>query len=405
MIPRKRQLIFLWMYREWGGAQIYFLAIMKLAAAEWDITVILPRDSLDDIVRYVNEAGATVEFLNTSLDVAQADRFKRKIDRHVSRFKVEREALQRLRKFDLKESILHVETAPWQSWQFLTILLLRGANVFVTLHNALPRYARWREMIWMLRMKFLSRFRGFHIFASNQDTKNRFRPFVTKRFWQNIPVTYTCVNPNEIDEARRAEIDISAERRRLGLEDSFLVLCVGQFIDRKGRWMFLEAARDVVAADDNVSFVWLTSTPPTDADQTRVKSYGLGEKFRLVLSSEIGGTRADVLKCYRLADVFALPSFVEGLPISLLEAMAMGVPSISTNINAIPEALRNEQNGILIEAGDSRTLADAILRLKADAELRDRLGRQAREDVIRDFDEREASRIAIPAYEACFADG
>ena len=71
--------------------------------------------------------------------------------------------------------------------------------------------------------------------------------------------------------------------------------------------------------------------------------------------------RFDVLTFFRIADVFALPSFIEGLPITLLETMGLGICSISTNINAIPEAIKNMETGILIESGNSKELTEAIL--------------------------------------------
>ena len=72
-------------------------------------------------------------------------------------------------------------------------------------------------------------------------------------------------------------------------------------------------------------------------------------------SDQIGTEHVDLFKLLRLADVFALPSYVEGLPISIIEAMALGIPTISTNINAIPEAIKHLETGILIEAGNSRS--------------------------------------------------
>jgi glycosyltransferase involved in cell wall biosynthesis len=101
---------------------------------------------------------------------------------------------------------------------------------------------------------------------------------------------------------------------------------------------------------------------------------------------------------FRLGDVFVLASFVEGLPISLLEAMALGIPSISTNVNAIPEAVKHLETGILIEAGDDKKLAESILLLKSDENLREKLAEQGQNWVLKNFDEREVAKIAMAAY-------
>jgi glycosyltransferase involved in cell wall biosynthesis len=211
------------------------------------------------------------------------------------------------------------------------------------------------------------------------------------------------VNPPEIDQALAAPFDRSRVLEAHGIPaDDFVVLCVGNFIDRKGRWVFLEAAAKVIAVDDSVTFVWLTPQMPSAEDDKRITKFSLGEKFKLVHSPTLGSERQDVLTFFRIADVFALPSYVEGLPIALLEAMALKCPSISTNVYAIPEAVKNLETGLLVEAGDASGLADAILKLKSDAGLRAKLSENGRTFVLQNFDERDAAAKAIASYEEAF---
>ncbi len=100
----------------------------------------------------------------------------------------------------------------------------------------------------------------------------------------------------------------------------------------------------------------------------------------------------------RQADVFALPSFLEGLPISILEAMALGIPTVSTNINAIPEAIKHLETGLLIEPGNPDELKEAILLLKNDLVLREKLSIQGKKYVLENFDEAVVAKIAIERY-------
>lgn len=400
-----RRLIFAWNYLEWGGAQVYLIAIMKLAMADFDVVVILPRASRPDILRYLDDIGVRYEFIDSHLDLGAAPTVARKIVRQYRRVITELETLRYLRRYDLPQSILHIDTSPWQSWFFLPRLAMRGANIFVTFHNSLPAAPAWREMIWKARMQIASRLRGFHIFASNKDTKESLRGWVEDEFWKGIRVTYTCVNPPEIEQALASASPRAVLREEFGInDDDLVVLCVGQFIDRKGRWVFLEAARTIAGSNPDVQFLWLTPKMPSDDDLAKIEGYGLGDRFKLVLSETVGQKRLDILTFYRIADVFTLASFVEGLPIALLEAMAMGLPSISTNVNAIPEAIFDHKTGILIEPDNAPQLADAILELKHDAELRAKLSAAGLEFVLANFDERVASRIAIEAYKECFAD-
>jgi glycosyltransferase involved in cell wall biosynthesis len=244
------------------------------------------------------------------------------------------------------------------------------------------------------------------LFASNNDTKDRLKGWVSPSFWEDIRVTFTAVDPKQIDEALVGPFDRKALLQTHGIPtDKFIVLCVGQFIDRKGRWTFLESAASMRDIDPEVFFVWLTPTAPDPDAQKRIDSYNVGDNFRWILSERVGKERADVLRFFRISDVFTLPSFVEGLPIALLEAMALERPSISTNVYAIPEAVKDMNTGILIDPGDSAALVRSILRLKNDPGLRFKLATAGRKHVIDSFDENDAARIAISAYEEALSGG
>lgn len=85
------------------------------------------------------------------------------------------------------------------------------------------------------------------------------------------------------------------------------------------------------------------------------------------------------------ADFLALPSYAEGMPMTLLEAMAFGLPVLSTPVGGIPELVRDGESGILVPPGDPTALAEGIRRL-ADPELRSDMGRVARETIQRRHD-------------------
>ena len=405
-MEKRYRLVYVWNYLSWGGAQIYFLSIMKIARQAWDILVILPEASSPEIVRYLDELGIEYRFVPYHLDFDPAPTLNRKISRQLNRVKIEYRTYAALREFDVRDTVFHIETAPWQSVAFLSAMAMRGAKVFVTLHNFLPDAPAWRKAIWKSRLQIVSRLPGLNFFASNNDTRNRLRGWVSDRFWDRIRVTFTAVDPKQIAEASEAPFDRAQTLSTHGVSTGdFVVLCVGQFIDRKGRWVFLDAARRVIASRDDISFVWLTPQMPSAEDQKRIADFDLGDRFHLVLSETVGKERIDVLRFFRIADVYTLPSYVEGLPIALLEAMALRRPSISTNVYAIPEAVKDQETGILIEAGDAGALADAILKLKDDPALRERLAENGRAHVLASFDERDAAAKAIGAYEEAMKRG
>ena len=105
-----------------------------------------------------------------------------------------------------------------------------------------------------------------------------------------------------------------------------------------------------------------------------IEQSGCGQSIDLL------GLIAGVEKEQALAesDCLVLPSYVEGLPMAVLEGMAYGLPVIATSVGAIPEAISDGREGFIIAPGDVSTLADRIRRLGADAELRRRMGRAGR---------------------------
>jgi glycosyltransferase involved in cell wall biosynthesis len=394
----------MWNYLEWGGAQIYFLAIMKAAKKDWDIKVVLPRKSGDGFLKFLRENEIEYEFVDTRIDISQAFSVGDKLKRQYHRIASEIKAYRHLLKYDLKNAVLHLETAPWQSWILIFALARRG-NVFVTMHNALPVNSEWKKILWSKRLNFILGLKNFHLFTANQNAKDSLKNLVTAENWEKITLTRAGINPSEIESVLENDFDRRGLLQKHKIpEDKFLILCVGQFIDRKGRWIFLEAAEKIVEKDDSFHFLWLTPVAPDCEDREKIEKYELKDSFQIILSEDAGKNRFDILSFFRLADIFVLPSFFEGLPIAVLEAMALGIPTISTNITAVPEAVKSFETGILVEKGDSSALASAILDLRKNSGLRDKLSAAGRKFVLENFDERKTARIAVEHYERALKD-
>ncbi|HMS40965.1 MAG TPA: glycosyltransferase family 4 protein [Pyrinomonadaceae bacterium] len=89
---------------------------------------------------------------------------------------------------------------------------------------------------------------------------------------------------------------------------------------------------------------------------------------------------------FEKADIFVLPTYAEAMPMSVIEAMAAGLPVISTNVGGIPELVEDGENGFLFECGDVSVLAEKILLLAEDKNLRQKFGKKAREKARKEFD-------------------
>jgi glycosyltransferase involved in cell wall biosynthesis len=123
---------------------------------------------------------------------------------------------------------------------------------------------------------------------------------------------------------------------------------------------------------------------------------GYGEIDRFLSEAERLGIRGDLdflgwvagpdkARALESADVFALPSYKEGMPVSILEAMAFGAAVVATSVGGVPDMLRADTDGLLVSPGDIQGLARALVRLAGSAELRSNLVREARVRVGRRY--------------------
>jgi glycosyltransferase involved in cell wall biosynthesis len=164
-----------------------------------------------------------------------------------------------------------------------------------------------------------------------------------------------------------------------------VVLMAVRLLWAKGVGEFVEAARILRRRGVDVQF-WLAGEPDTDSagfvpeDQLREwEDEGLIEWL---------GYQTDMPTLFNQADIAVLPTkYNEGMPRFLVEAAACGLPIITTDQEACRIVVNDEENGVIIPTGDSEALANALERLIADRDYRKSLGKEARADAVRDFDE------------------
>ena len=157
-------------------------------------------------------------------------------------------------------------------------------------------------------------------------------------------------------------------------EPAPLLLFVGAVCAAKG----LDELVQAFAALDAAARLAIVGpeTEPGFAHVLRARAEALGVADRVELAGAAdAAARSDWLA---RADVFVLPSHLEALPVALLEAMAAGLPAVATRVGAIPDVIADGSDGLLVAPRDVQALAAALRRLVGDAELRDRIGRQAR---------------------------
>jgi glycosyltransferase involved in cell wall biosynthesis len=165
------------------------------------------------------------------------------------------------------------------------------------------------------------------------------------------------------------------------------VFFLGRLSEPKGVWDLLHAAEPVLAQAPNTRFVLggVAEFPQVEREiRSFIAARGLTE--RVALPGTLRGE--DKLAAFGAADLFCLPTHLDNQPVVLLEAMAAGLPIVSTRVGVIPEMMVDGEHGLLIPPGDRGQLVDALVRLLGDDLARARMGALGRAWAAAEFDRR-----------------
>jgi glycosyltransferase involved in cell wall biosynthesis len=167
--------------------------------------------------------------------------------------------------------------------------------------------------------------------------------------------------------------DRRAVRRELGVSGDELVLVQVARLDYlKDHGTALRTVAAAVSRRPDLRLLLVGTGPEQGAIQALVHQYKLERNVRLL------GLRTDVARLLSGADVFLLTSISEGIPLTVIEAMAAGLPVVSTGVGGVPEVVADGHSGLLAPAGDHDALAARVCELAADAARRQEMGRRGR---------------------------
>ena len=184
-----------------------------------------------------------------------------------------------------------------------------------------------------------------------------------------------------------------ADRQGRTDERALEVVFVGWILEGKGVRELLQAAR----ALPNLRFTLVGPVQPEFVEDIRSELEAEAQHVELLPALP----RDEVMALYRRADLFVLPTHREGFPNVVLEAMAAGLPIVSTPVGAIPEAVRDGEEGLLVPVRDGEALAAALGRLAEDRMLRLSMGARARERVESRFSLEAVSADLDRVYAEC----
>ncbi len=193
------------------------------------------------------------------------------------------------------------------------------------------------------------------------------------------------VAPLGVDPALYAPRPLRAART------PYEIVFVGRLAPVKAPHVLVAAIAQLVGAGRDVRLRFVGNGPLRSSLETDVSERGLAQRVSFMGWLD----QAQVRAVYEDADIFALASFAEGVPVVLMEAMAREIPCVATFVNGIPELIRHEVDGLLVAPSDATQLAAAIARLLDDAALRRRLGAAGRQRVLEKYDlQRNVQQLA-----------
>lgn len=175
-------------------------------------------------------------------------------------------------------------------------------------------------------------------------------------------------------------IDLTRYRyQQRDVRPTIAVGSVGYLIEQKGYIYLIEAAKMVLEEKNNVNFSIVGDGSEFNNLQELIRDLSLSEKVKLL------GFRSDIPNILPKWDIYVQPSLWEGLCITVVEAMASGLPVVATSVGGIPESVVNGYNGFLVSPRDPEMLANKILQLVDNPDQRIQMGRRSREIAVEKY--------------------
>jgi glycosyltransferase involved in cell wall biosynthesis len=226
------------------------------------------------------------------------------------------------------------------------------------------------------------------IIAVSEEVRRRYQAEL------GVPARTLIVVPNAIRVPAAVPLPDAALRAKLvDGRPNFVVLTPARLHPQKGHTYLLQAA----ALVPDATFVLAGDGPLRPALEAEARHLGIAGRCVFL------GERRDVPALLAAADLFVLPSLFEGLPVSVLEAMAAERPVVGTAIGGTDEAVESEATGLLVPPRDPVALASAIRRLQADPALARRLAVAARARVAGEFTAEATARQVMRIYDELLA--
>jgi len=158
---------------------------------------------------------------------------------------------------------------------------------------------------------------------------------------------------------------------------------LGILVRRKGVSNFIEAIRIIERTKIDCGFIIVGGGPLLETVKAKVRSYGLENKVKVTGFVDY----CHLVKCFNEMKLYVLPSYAEGVPSTIFEAMACGTPVLATPVGGIPDVIKEGENGFLLRSYEPKKIADRIIKLLENHELLGEVSMNAYNNVRKNFNE------------------
>lgn len=317
------------------------------------------------------------------------------IDRRINPWSDSRSVFKLLRYFrTVRPEIVHTHTSKAGVVGRMAARLAGVPNIVHTVHGfpfhpGMPKLKRWVYEQIERRMAGIT---DFMLSQSEEDVANAANMGIKPRKGDLLHIgngiDLVEFDPGEYSPRRRLHV-----RGILAIgEKEPVITIIGRVNREKGYHDLVDALQTVRDISWQALFIGPDEGFLTILTQ-QINSCELQDRIRIL------GPRSDITDLLAVTDIYVLPSYREGLPRSLIEAQAMALPCVATNIRGCREVIEEGVTGFLITPGDSETMSRVLRELLLDPGLRLRMGQEGRKRMRRYFDEAEVSRKVMSVYE------
>lgn len=198
--------------------------------------------------------------------------------------------------------------------------------------------------------------------------RSQLMALVTEDHWSKLAIVHAGIDPSVFPAVERP-----APR-----QGTLQVLCVGRLVPEKGQAVLLVALRRLTDDGVEATVTFVGDGPRRVALEKLAAELGIAD--RALFTGSV--SQDDIRTYYERADVFCLPSFAEGVPVVLMEAMATQLPVVTTRIAGIPELVEDGDSGVLVPPGRADLLAGALATMAAEPERHRAMGEAGRQAVV-----------------------